>query len=143
MRVCLLDSLKKRCVFLEVVQEELGLNNVRVLHARAEDAARGAERERYDLAVARAVAPLNVLCEYLMPFVKTGGKALCWKGPQVKEEMACGARAAEIVGGQLGDLLPLSLPGREHYVQVIHKKAPAPRIYPRKAGTPAKTPLGL
>lgn len=143
MRVCLLDALKKRCLFLGDVKNRLGLTNVDILHARAEDAARGPGRGAFDIATARAVAPLNVLAEYLLPFVKKGGKALCWKGPQVKNELDAAARAARILGGEMGDLMLLPMEGREHYVQVIHQKSPAPGLYPRRAGMPSKTPLGV
>lgn len=142
LRVCLLDALKKRCEFLTAVKDALGLANVEVLHARAEDAARGPKRGAFDIATARAVAPLNVLCEYLMPFVKPGGVSLCWKGPQVKNELDAAAPAAQVLGGQMGGLIALPMEGREHYVQVIAQKSPAPGLYPRRAGTPSKNPLG-
>ena len=98
-------------------------------------------RERFDLAVARAVAPLNQLLEYLLPYVKPGGQALCWKGPAVFEEQADGQRAANILGGELGDLIDLKIPGRSHYIQVVKKTRLTPKKYPRKAGTPGKDPL--
>lgn len=142
MRVTLLDSLQKRCDFLEEVKDKLGLRNVDVLHARAEDAARGALRARFDRAAARAVAPLPVLCEYLLPFVKTGGMALCWKGPQVLNELENAARAAALLGGKMGETVRVPLAGTEHYVQEIHKQTHTPAAYPRRAGTPAKKPLG-
>ena len=142
LRVTLLDSQRKRCDFLRVVTEELALGNVTVLHARAEDAARGDLRERFDLAVARAVAPLNVLCEYLLPFVRLGGRALCWKGPAVTEELKSGEKAAHILGAKAEPLLRLPIAGREHYVQPFVKLKKTLRPYPRKSGTPAKEPLG-
>ena len=80
LKVTLIDSQQKRLSFLQAVRDELGAAHVTLLHARAEDAARiPGLRDSFDLAVARAVAPLPVLCEYLLPFVRTGGKALCWK----------------------------------------------------------------
>ena len=142
LHVMLLDSQRKRCDFLEAVKLELGLENVRVLHARAEDAARGELRESMHLAVARAVAPLNVLCEYLLPFVAVGGCALCWKGPAVHAEREEGRRAAALLGAEEKELIRLPIAGREHYVQPYLKTEKTVRRYPRKSGTPAKDPLG-
>lgn len=142
MRVCLLDALNKRCAFLTEVKEKLGLANVDILHARAEDAARGPGRGAFQVATARAVAPLAVLAEYLLPFVKKGGKAICWKGPQVKNELEQAERAVCMLGGEMGELIRLPMEGREHYLQVMHQKSPAPGLYPRRAGTPSKNPLG-
>ena len=80
-RVTLLDSQQKRLNFLAEVIRQTGAQNVTLIHARAEDGARRPElREQFDRAAARAVAPLNVLCEYLMPYVRVGGLMLCWKG---------------------------------------------------------------
>ena len=142
LRVTLLDSQRKRCDFLKAVADELKLSNVAVLHARAEDAARMALRESFDLAVARAVAPLNVLCEYLLPFVRLGGRALCWKGPAVMEELKSGEKAAHILGAKAEQLVRLPIEGREHYVQPFVKCKKTLRQYPRKSGTPSKNPLG-
>lgn len=140
--VTLLDSQRKRCDFLSAVCEKLALENVTVLHARAEDGARGALREQMDIAVARAVAPLNVLAEYLLPYVRVGGRMLCWKGPAVRDETAAGERACKILGGQAEGLYRLPIEGREHYVHSAVKVAATARRYPRKSGTPAKDPLG-
>ena len=142
MQVTLLDAQRKRCDFLQAVCDQLELKNVTVLHARAEDGARGALRETMDLAVARAVAPLNVLCEYLVPYVKIGGYALCWKGPAVKDELAEGKKAAQLLGGKAEELVRLPIEGREHYIQPVKKMVATARRYPRKSGTPSKEPLG-
>ena len=88
LRVTLLDAQQKRLNFLEAVVRELGLTNVTLCHSRAEDGARNpALRERFDVAVARAVAALPVLAEYLLPYVRVGGMALCWKGPALRQEL--------------------------------------------------------
>ena len=142
LRVTLLDAQRKRCDFLAAVREKLALANVTVLHARAEDAARGELRERFDLAVARAVAPLNVLCEYLLPFVRVGGRALCWKGPALAQELPEGRRAARLLGARCEEAARLPIEGREHYVQPFLKMQKTARQYPRKSGTPGKNPLG-
>lgn len=143
MRVTLLDAQRKRCDFLQHVCDTLELKNVTVLHARAEDGARGGLRETMDLAVARAVAPLNVLSEYLVPYVKIGGYALCWKGPAVKDEIPAGKKAAQILGGKAEELVRLPIEGREHYIQPVKKMVATARRYPRKSGTPSKEPLGI
>ena len=144
-RVTLLDAQMKRLKFLEAVVEALHVTNVRITHDRAEDGARKPElRERFDLAVARAVAPLNVLCEYLLPYVKVGGKAVCWKGPALTDEILQGEKAASILGGKVGEKIPCPIPGRdwEHNLLAVNKVALTPGKYPRKAGTPKNSPLG-
>ncbi|HSK69320.1 MAG TPA: 16S rRNA (guanine(527)-N(7))-methyltransferase RsmG [Candidatus Limnocylindria bacterium] len=141
-QAALLDARRKRCDFLSNAAERLGLENVRVLWGRAEDMARPPHREAYDLALARAVAPLNVLCELLLPFVRVGGRALCWKGPALEAETRAGRKASQMLGGRLGKAVSLGIPEREHYVQVVDKTAPTPDKYPRKAGLPEKAPLG-
>ena len=143
LKVTLLDSQRKRCDFLSAVCDELQLPNVTVLHARAEDGARGALREQMDVAAARAVAPLNVLAEYLLPYVRVGGRMLCWKGPAVREEMAAGERACRMLGGQAEGLYRLPIEGREHYVHSAIKISATARRYPRKSGMPSKDPLGI
>ena len=146
LQVMLLDSLNKRLKFLAAVVEELGLRNVRLCHARAEDAGRDAiHREQYDRAVARAVAPLPVLCELLLPMVKPGGEMLCYKGPEAEDEWQAGQKAAKLVGG--GELIkaPVVLPTQPEWAHCVvrcRKQQKTPKTYPRKAGTPAKEPLG-
>ena len=142
-RFVLLDSLGKRVEFLNSVIGALGLN-AEALHLRAEDGARKSEyREAFDLATARAVAPLNLLCEYLLPFVKVGGRMLALKGPGLDEEVAAAENALSILGGRFlrSDALPI--PGRDwdHRAAWIEKVAPTPDKYPRKAGKPEKKPL--
>ena len=143
--VTLLDAQKKRLNFLENVCRETNVNNVTLVHARAEDAARMIQlREKFDIACARAVAPLNVLAEYLLPFVKIGGKALCWKGPGLSEEMSAGKKAAVILGGKTGEPVSFPIEGRDwqHMILPIQKMQHTAKIYPRKAGTPKSHPLG-
>lgn len=145
LQVTLMDAQQKRLTFLQAVVEELDLRNVTLIHRRAEDAARDAAlREQFDLAVARAVAPLAVLAEYLLPFVRQGGKALCWKGPGLLEELPQGRKAAFLLGGQAGEPIACPFPGREwqHQLLPIQKTGKTARQYPRKAGTPSKSPLG-
>lgn len=140
--VTLLEAQGKRCQFLEAVCREVGLKNVSVLNERAEVAGRSeSHREAYDRAVARAVAPLNLLCEYLLPFVKVGGAALCWKGPGAAQEMEDGEAAADILGGQMGESLDMGVQDRRHILIPIQKIEKTLPQYPRKNGIPAKRPL--
>ena len=140
-KVTLLDSQRKRCDFLTAVKETLSLDNVTVLHSRAEDAARGALRERFDMVTARALAPLNVLSEYLLPFARVGGYALCWKGPALMNELEDGKRAVNILGGEVAPAVRMPIEGSEHLLQPLRKGIKTPKPYPRKAGTPSKQPL--
>ena len=141
-RVTLLEAQGKRCQFLRAVCDELGLSNVTVIQDRAEVSGRAAgHREAYDRAVARAVAPLNVLCEYLLPFVKPGGYALCWKGPAVSDEMEDGAAAARKLGGSVEAPVTLAWEGENHLLIPVRKTETTLPQYPRKNGIPAKRPL--
>lgn len=144
LRVTLLDSQQKRLGFLQEVAAQTGAD-VRLVHARAEDGARKPEfRERFDLAAARAVAPLNVLCEYLLPYVKVGGRMLCWKGPALEQEREAGWRAAFLLGGVPEEPVPTPVAGRDwgHLILPVLKKTRTPKVYPRRAGTPKAKPLG-
>jgi 16S rRNA (guanine527-N7)-methyltransferase len=142
-RFTLVDALGKRVDFLKTVIDRLGLN-AEALHLRAEDAARRDDlREGFDLAVARAVAPMNVLCEYMLPLVRVGGKMLALKGPGLDEELAQAENALRLLGGELERVQPLAIPGRDwnHRAAWIAKTAPTPQKYPRRAGTAEKKPL--
>lgn len=146
LQVTLLDSLAKRVAFLDAVISELGLTEIRTVHCRAEDGARQeCHREYYHVAVARAVAPLPVLCELMLPYVAVGGKMLCYKGPAASEELAEGDRAARAVGGEPFQMLPITLPSQpewRHCLYVSEKNQKTVRQYPRKAGVPSRLPLG-
>lgn len=142
-RFTLMDALQKRVDFLRSVIDALGLNAVAV-HLRAEDAARMADyREAFDLAVARAVAPMNVLCEFALPFVKVGGMFLAMKGPNLDAELHDAANALALLGGKVDRVIDAPIPGRDwdHRAAWIKKAAPTPEKYPRRAGMPEKRPL--
>lgn len=144
-QVTLLDSQQKRLNFLQAVGEKTEAKNIALIHARAEEGARKPElREKFDIAAARAVAPLNVLCEYLLPYVKIGGKTLCWKGPSLKEELDAGRKAAFLLGGKLQDPIETTIAGRDwqHLILPLNKISKTPKTYPRKPGTPKTKPLG-
>lgn len=139
----LLDALDKRVKFLQSAVDALGLN-AEAVHLRAEDAARRPEfREQFDIALARAVAPLNVLAEYLLPFVRTGGQMLALKGPDAENELTQAGAAIALLGGGTGYIEPVSIPGRDwsHRLVAVEKQSPTPEKYPRRAGMPEKKPL--
>ncbi|NLO84652.1 MAG: 16S rRNA (guanine(527)-N(7))-methyltransferase RsmG [Clostridiales bacterium] len=146
LQVTLLDSLQKRIGFLSAVVEALELTNVSLVHARAEDGGRDANyREAFDIALARAVAPLPVLCELLLPFAKVGGKMICYKGPSADTELEAGQKAAQLVGGGEVNGIPIPIPSQpdwQHCVLLSEKIQETVRQYPRKAGTPSRKPLG-
>lgn len=141
--IVLMDALGKRVDFLRSVIEALGLN-AEAIHLRAEDGARRPElRESFDIATARAVAPLNLLSEYLLPFVKVGGYMMALKGPTLDEELAGAENALGLLGGRFEREDGIAIPGRDwnHRVAWICKIAPTPEKYPRRAGKPEKKPL--
>ncbi len=139
-RLTLLDSLNKRIVFLGSVISELGLENVRLMHARAEDAARDM-RESFDIATSRAVAALPVLMEYCLPFVKQGGYFIAMKGPEPEKEIQSAERAAEILGGTIERTETYSLADFTHSLVFIKKTQPTPSGYPRSSARIKKKPL--
>lgn len=140
----LLDSLNKRINFLNEVKDKLNLKNVQNLHGRAEEFAKKKEyRESYDVAVSRAVAPMNVLTEYLLPFVKIGGTCICMKGPNLSEEIRNAKSAINLLGGEIVDLINIKLDkgNIDRNLVIIKKVKHTTEEYPRKPGTPAKQPL--
>ena len=142
-RFVLMDSLAKRVEFLQAVIAALNLN-AEAVHLRAEEAGRSPEyRERFDLAVARAVAPMNVLSELMLPLVRVGGHMLAMKGPGLDEEIAASQKALAALGGSVLRTEALNVPGRDwdHRAALIAKVAPTPDKYPRQPGMPRKRPL--
>ncbi len=142
--VTLLDALNKRINFLNEVIEQNELTNIETIHARAEEAGKNkALRESFDIATSRAVAPLNVLVEYLLPLVKIGGKCICMKGSNAKEEIENSRKAISILGGKIEKIEELELPNSDikRTIIVIKKEKNTPAKYPRKAGTPSKMPI--
>lgn len=142
--ITLLDSLNKRVKFLDLVIEELSLNSIDTIHGRAEDIAHlNNYREKYDVAISRAVAQLNVLVEYLLPFVKVGGKCICMKGPNASEEIENSKKAIEKLGGKIEVVNKIVLPDSnfERNIVVIKKIKNTNLKFPRKAGMPSKEPL--
>lgn len=144
LKLTLLDSLNKRVKFLQLVVDELGLKDVEVIHARSEEAARnGNYREKFDIATARAVARLPIICEYCLPFVKTGGVFIALKGRQYEDETEEARKAIKILGGEIERTVPIKLPEIDDKRAVIYIKKikSTPKAYPRKAGTPERNPI--
>ncbi len=143
-KVTLLDSLQKRIRFLNEVTERLSLENVELLHGRAEDYARLPQmRGQYDLCVSRAVANLSTLSEFCLPFLKQGGLFVSYKSEKASEEIHRAERAIRILGGKILAQEEFYLPDSDIFrcLIVIQKISPTPSQYPRKAGTPLKQPL--
>lgn len=142
--VILMDSLNKRLIFLDEVCKQLSLESVETVHARAEDLGHNPNhREKYDLAVSRAVSYLPTLSEYCLPFVKVGGYFISYKSEDYEQEVVDGQKAVKILGAQIEsakvNIIPQSDIKRTHVL--IKKVSSIPKPYPRKAGIPAKKPL--
>lgn len=143
-KITLLDSLNKRTVFLKEVAEKLGLSGLEIIHNRAEDCARDAEhREMYDYSISRAVAPLNILLEYLVPYTKVNGTVIAMKGSNANEELRNACSAIEKLNVALKKKMIEKLPNDsgDRYILIFNKHLKTNEMYPRKAGTPKKNPL--
>jgi len=144
MRLALVESVGKKANFCRHMVGVLKLEAVEIITARAEDVGHmSAHREKYDWAVARAVANLPVLVEYLLPLVRVGGFVLAQKGQSGPAEVHRAERAMELLGGRLKQLIPVNLPSiaEDRYLIVIDKVAATPPAYPRHPGDPGKKPL--
>lgn len=143
-KVTLLDSLRKRIDFLTIVANELLLDDVEFIHGRAEDFGQNKEyRERFDICVSRAVAPLNVLSEYCLPFVKKGGYFAAYKSENISSEIESSENAVKKLGGIIKDVREINLPGTDiiRKIVIVEKVEATDKKYPRKAGKPSKEPL--
>lgn len=139
----LLEATEKKCEFLSVVVKELGLKNVKIINGRAEELGNKKEyREKFDYSIARAVARLNVLAEYCMPFVKVNGKFVAYKG-NAEEEIKEAKSAIDTLGGKITDVYEFSLPKDEGIRNIIEieKIKNTPAEYPRLNGKIKKKPL--
>ena len=144
LNVTLLDSLNKRIMFLDNVINNLGLKDISTIHGRAEEMGKNKKyREMFDYAISRAVANLTVLSEYMIPFVKLGGKSICMKGGNIKEELESSQKALGILGGNLIHVEEFNLLDTDikRSLIIIEKCKITPIKYPRKPGTPVKEPL--
>ena len=142
--IVLFDSLNKRLKVLEEIIEKIELKNIKTVHGRAEETFKNKEhREKYDVAVSRAVAALNILVELMLPAVKPGGICICMKGNNVEEELKEAKRAIKEMGGEILKIEKIILPELEleRNIVIIKKIKQTPNKYPRKPGTPQKEPI--
>lgn len=140
----LMDSLQKRLTFLDEVCKELCLNNVTLVHGRAEDLGQDSDyREMFDCAVSRAVAGLPVLCEFALPFVKIDGEFVSYKAAKASEELEQAKHAIDVLGGKLehDELYQLPFSKANRHILVIKKDKHTPNKYPRRSGVPIKKPI--
>lgn len=145
MQLTLVEATGKKAEFCRHVVEGLGLETVTVVHGRAEDVGHMPEhRQAYHWAVARAVAPLQVLAEYLMPLVRLGGRAIAQKGEAGPAEAHAAEGGLHLLGGRVQQLIAVELPRipETRYLVVMEKTAATPGEYPRRAGQPSRRPLG-
>lgn len=142
--ITLMDSLNKRINFLEEVIKSLKLEKILTIHARAEELGNNKYyRQKYDHITSRAVAPLNYLLEYMMPFAKIGGSCICMKGSNIEEELKEAERAIIKLGGKIEKIKKLKLPETniERNIIIIKKVKDTPKEFPRKPGIPKKQPI--
>jgi 16S rRNA (guanine527-N7)-methyltransferase len=145
LRLCAMEATGKKVRFMEHIVAQLGIGDVQLVHGRAEELAlREPHRATYDLVLARAVAALPTLVEYLLPLAKRGGRVIAYKGSAAHEEALAAEYAIRILGGRLTRLIPVEVPGlaETRVLVVIDKVAQTPDGYPRGRGLPRKTPLG-
>ncbi len=143
-KVVLLDSLKKRLLFLDEVIEELDLEDIKTIHGRSEDLGKSDEyREKFLVCTSRAVANMSTLSELCIPFVKEGGMFVAYKAGGSENEIEEGLKAIKLLGGKVDKIHKLTLPDSdiERVFAVIKKEKATPKKFPRKAGTPAKEPI--
>jgi 16S rRNA (guanine527-N7)-methyltransferase len=140
----LVESVQKKADFCRHMVDRLGLEGVQVLSERAETVGQDPEhRHTYDLAVARAVARMPILMEYLLPLAHRNGIVMAMKGESAPAETNDAAKAIQVMGGKIHKLIKIELPGvvEERFIVVVNKVARTPEDYPRRIGVPAKSPL--
>lgn len=144
LKITLLDSLNKRVKFLNAVIEKLDLKEISAIHGRAEDFAKNADyREKYHIAVSRAVANMSTLSEYCIPFIKVKGLFIPFKSEKISEELVSAKFALSVLGSDLINQIEFTIPNSDMYrnLVVVKKEKSTPKKYPRKAGLPSKEPL--
>lgn len=144
LKLMIVDSLNKRIQFLQHIVDTLGLQNVQLIHGRAEDVAHQVGlRDSFDLVTARAVARLAVLNEFCLPFVRKGGIFAAMKGTDLKEEVKEASRSFRELKAKMKNSYHFQLPqeNADRHIIIIEKVGDTPKKYPRKAGTPLKTPI--
>lgn len=140
----LFDSLQKRLNVLDDIIRKINLKNTQTLHGRAEETFKNEEfREKFDIAISRAVASLNILVEYMLPSVCVGGYCICMKSNEIQEEISIAKKAIELLGGKIDKIEEVQLPDTEikRKIIIIKKVKNTPKKYPRKPGMPNKSPI--
>lgn len=138
----LLDSVNKKLNVIRGTLPKISINNVDVIHSRAEDLAHDKEyREQFDCVVSRAVANLTTLVEYMLPFVKVGGMIICLKGPNYEQELMDASKAIDILGGKVEKTLSFNIEDNERNIIFIKKYKTTPEKFPRGQGKPLKEPI--
>ncbi len=144
LEMTLIEATTKKVLFLEHIVQELALQDVEIINGRAEEAAQKPEyRQKFDVAISRAVAELAVLCELTLPFCKVGGCVIAQKKGDIQFELEQSLKSIETLGGRLSKVEKINLEGLddERYLVVIDKVRPTPEKYPRRPGMPEKRPL--
>lgn len=139
----LIDSVNKKIMVLNDVIEKLGLHKIEAMHVRAEELAQKDDyREKFDIVTTRAVSSLVTISEYMLPFVKIGGKAICMKGPNIDEELKDAKKAINVLGGEIESIEKIQINEEfERNIIIIKKIRNTDRKYPRGQGKPAKEPI--
>ena len=142
-QITLIDSIKKKLNVIDELSKKIKIENIRLIHTRAEDLAKdNKERESYDVVVSRAVANMTTLVEYLLPFAKLGGLVICMKGPNYEEELNQSKKAINLLGGEIHIIEKFILDNEmERNLIIIKKVSQTPKKYPRLQGLPLKKPL--
>ncbi len=142
LKLTLLEATQKKVEFLKHIVSVLNLQDVEIFWGRAEEIAKG-KRESFDIALSRAVAKLNVLCEYCLPLVKIGGMFIAYKEKEIEKEVEESKNAIHILGGKIKEIKKVKLPNSDiiRSLVIIEKISPTPPRFPRRAGMAKKKPL--
>lgn len=143
LKVTLIDSVNKKLNIIRDITADFNLENLEIIHTRAEDLANDIEyREKYDIATTRAVSNLTTIAEYMLPFVKINGYAICMKGPNIRQELEDSKVAIEVLGGKLEKIESLNVGNElERNIILIKKVKSTPKKFPRGKGKPLKEPI--
>lgn len=139
----LIDSINKKLNVIRDINNQINLPNLEIIHSRAEDlASRKEYRENFDVATTRAVSNLSTILEYMLPFIRIGGYAICMKGPNFKQELEESEKAIDVLGGKLEKVESLNVGEElERNLIIIKKVKSTPKNFPRGKGKPLKEPI--
>ena len=142
-KVTLIDSVNKKLNVIRNISEEINLQNLEIIHTRAEDLANKEEyREKFDVVTTRAVSNFSTIVEYMLPFIKVGGKAICMKGPNFKEELEVSKKAIDVLGGEISSIrTEIISEDFERNIIIIKKVKNTPKKFPRGQGKPLREPI--